>query len=177
MRGIERLKSVDMSIEPLAEALPDLPKDETSLVRLIRIASYGLSDYFTEVFKNMGVTENTFHMLAILCASEHGQYSPTELSELIGTSRANMTKIIAVLEKQGYVKRESGKLDGRQNFVVLTAEGRELVGRVTPIVASPIQMAFSGLSATERKKLGQLLRKAILSFDDAKIYHSLKSSE
>ena len=170
MRGIERLRSVERSSGPLAKALPELPQDETILVRLLRVSGYGLSDYFSDVFKSLGITENMDHLLAVLSASGAGQNSPTELSELIGTGRANMTKIIATLEKNNYVRRESGKVDARSNMVIITKEGKALVKRITPLVSIPIENAFSGLSKNEKATLTKLLRKTIISLDNAKTF-------
>lgn len=170
MRGIERLRSVERSSAPLAKALPELPKDETVLVRLLRVSGYGLSDYFSDVFRNFGITENMYHLLAVLLASDSGQNSPTQLSEMIGTGRANMTKVIGALEKQNYVRRESGKVDARRNLVIITPAGKELMERITPLVAKPIADAFAGLTKTEKKTLMALLKKTITSFDDGKTY-------
>ena len=169
MRGIDRLRSVERSTGPLAQALPELPKIETVLIRLIRIAAYGMGDYFSQVFRGLGLTEITYHVLCILVASKDGRAAPSELSELIGTSRANMTKALAVLEKEGYVIREADKTDGRRSLIILSEAGRATVNKVTPSMTAPVADAFSQLSSDEQKILDKLLRKAIVSFDQAKI--------
>lgn len=170
MRGIERLRSIEKGTEPLARALPGLPKRETVLVRLIRVAAFGLGDYFADVFHNLGVNETAYHLLAVIYGSENGSNTPSELSELIGTSRANITKTIAKLEGQGYVSRRSGKADARRNIITITESGRNLVDSITDKVAQPIEKGFEGLTAEEKKTFDALLRKAIVSFDSAKTY-------
>jgi len=168
VRGIDRLRSVERTTEPLTKALPELPKQQTILVRLVRIAAYGLGDYFTGVFSELGLTEHSYHALCVLVASDKGRASPSELSELVGTSRPNMSKVIVTLEKAGYVCKEVGQLDGRRAVVAITKLGRQVVSKATPSVAGPVNNAFSGLDADEQAELDRLLRKAIVSFDEAK---------
>lgn len=168
MRGIERLRSVERSTEPLAKALPELPKQQTILVRLVRIAAYGLGDFFTGVFSELGLTEHSYHALCVLVSSDKGHASPSELSELVGTSRPSMSRVLVDLESEGYVRREAGALDGRRSVIVLTKRGRDVVNKLTPSIADPVANAFADLDADEQAVLDKLLRKAIVSFDEAK---------
>lgn len=168
MRGIERLRSVERSTEPLAKALPALPKQQTILIRLVRIAAYGLGDFFTGVFGELGLTEHSYHALCVLVSSEKGRASPSELSELVGTSRPNMSRVLADLEKEGYVSRDSGLLDGRRSVITITKRGKDVVKKLTPSVAGPVANAFADLEPEEQAELDRLLRKAIVSFDEAK---------
>src|SRR5690554_4708245 len=147
VRGIERLRSVERSTEPLAKALPMLPKQQTILIRLVRVAAYGLGDFFTGVFGELGLTEHSYHALCVLVSSEKGRASPSELSELVGTSRPNMSRVIADLEKAGYAQREVGAIDGRRSVISITKLGRDVVKKLTPAVAGPVANAFADLDA------------------------------
>lgn len=165
MRGIERLSAVERSTPHMAEALPALPMPETVMVRLMRIGTYGLSDIFEPVFRQLGLTENSFHVLCLLVANEQGRASPSELSELVGTSRANMTRILDTLITDGLVSRAIEERDGRRHVIQITPLGRSTAAEAVPRLTEPLQRAFSGLSADELQQLGTLLRKAITSFD------------
>ena len=168
MRGIERIRTVDRTTKPLRKALPVLPVAETVLIRLIRIGAYGLEDYFLNIFRDLGLTEKSYHVLCVLVASKKRQAYPSELSELIGTSRANMTKVLAALERDGFVLREGGKTDARRSLIKITQRGVNAVNKITPSIAGPVGNAFSGLSDEEKSTLDDLLRKLIVSFDEAK---------
>jgi len=85
MRGIERLGAVNRSTPAMSEALPNLPMPQTIMVRLIRIGVVGLGQFFEPVFRAIGLNENSFHVLCLLMASERGEASPSELSELVGS--------------------------------------------------------------------------------------------
>jgi MarR family transcriptional regulator, negative regulator of the multidrug operon emrRAB len=165
MRGIERLSSVERSTPAMADALPDLPMGETVMVRLIRICVVGMGQYFEPVFRSIGLTENSFHVLCLLMASSAGRASPSELSDMVGTSRSNMTKILESLAEDGFVSRSTDEKDSRRLTVQITPAGIRAANRATPKLAGPLREAFSGLSAREFAQLDALLRKAIVSFD------------
>jgi MarR family transcriptional repressor of emrRAB len=165
MRGIERLAAVNRSTPSMAAALPDLPMAQTVMVRLIRIGLIGLGQFFEPVFRAIGLGENSFHVLCLLMASEQGQASPTELSDLVGTSRANMTRILDELSADGFVNRIPEERDGRRFAIQITAAGRKVANSATLKLAEPLQRAFSDLTPEEFAQLDSLLRKVILSFD------------
>lgn len=169
MRGMERLDAVRRSTPSMMEALPDLPMAETVMVRLIRISVAGLGQFFESVFREIGLSENSFHVLCLLIASDRSRASPSTLSEMVGTSRANMTRILDTLESDGLVSRASEERDGRRYVIAITAAGRRAARDAVPQLALPLRRAFSGLSADEFAQLDGLLRKAINSFDQSAI--------
>lgn len=165
MNGLQRLSNVASSTPRMAKALPDMPMDGTVMVRLLRISGAGLGDFFEPVFRALDLSENSFHVLCLLVASETGSASPSELSDLVGTSRANMTRILDELQQDGWVERTVAPRDARRHVIAITAEGREKVRATVPQVAEPIERAFSDLSPEEFALLSKLLRKLILSLD------------
>jgi MarR family transcriptional repressor of emrRAB len=149
----------------MSNALPDLPMPQTVMVRLIRISVTGLGQFFEPVFRDLGLAESSFHVLCLLVASENGLASPSELSELVGTSRANMTRILDLLVADGLATRAAESRDARRLVVRITSAGRKAAARAVPKLIEPLKRAFSGLSPDEFTMLDQLLRKAIVSFD------------
>ena len=127
MKGSERLAHVDSSTPRMARALPGMPRERTVMVRLLRIAAFGRGNFFEPVFRSLDLTEKSFHVLCLLVAAEKGSESPGELSEMVGTSRANMTRILDELAEDGYVHRATAARDARRQVVTITADGRRKV--------------------------------------------------
>ena len=142
----------------MAQALPDLPMPATVMVRLMRIAVVGLGHYFEPVFRELGLNESSFHVLCLLVASESGQASPSELSELVGTSRANMTRILDALSQDGHITRVVEAYDARRSAVRITPKGRKATAAAVPKLVAPLTRAFSGLTPDEFSTLDHLLR-------------------
>jgi len=149
----------------MAEALPNLPIAETVMVRLIRATVAGMGQYFEPVFRGVGLNENSFHVLCLLMATDEGRAAPSELAELVGLSRANMTRILEMLETDELVSRAIEERDGRRHAIQITEAGRAMALSAVPLVAAPLRQAFAGLSAKEVAQLDALLRKAVISFD------------
>lgn len=167
MKGIERLSAVESSTPRMARALPDMPMPPTVMIRLIRISAFGLGSFFEPVFRALELSEHSFHALCLLVANEHGRAAPSELSELVGTSRANMTRILDELTEAGLVSRTVHARDGRRFDICITAAGRKRVREVVPKMVEPLKRAFSGLSPEEFATLDKLMRKLIVSLDQS----------
>ena len=145
MKGIERLASVESTTPRMARALPEMPMDGTVLVRLIRISAFGMGNFFEPVFRELDLSEHSFHVLCLLVASENGTASPSELSEMVGTSRANMTHILEDLVEEGFVSRAIASRDARRHVIAITAAGRRKVRETVPQIVEP-EMGQPGLA-------------------------------
>lgn len=165
MRGLERLAAVDRSAPPMATALPGLPMTETTMVRLMRIGVVGLGQFFEPVFREIGLAEGSFHVLCLLIADPRGQASPSALADLVGTSRANMTRILDILVADQFVLRTTEARDARRSVVQITPRGRSMAEDAIPQLVDPLTRAFEDLTPAEMETLALLLRKATRSFD------------
>jgi MarR family transcriptional regulator, negative regulator of the multidrug operon emrRAB len=167
VKGIERLSAVNTSTPRMARALPDMPMPPTVMIRLLRISAFGLSTYFDPVLRDIGTSEHEFHVLCLLSADQKGTAAPSELSELVGTSRANMTRILDQLLRDDLVTRTVQARDGRRFDIRITAAGRKRVREIVPRMIEPLNRAFSVLSDEEFALLDTLLRKVIVSLDQS----------
>lgn len=165
MKGRERIDVVDASTPGLALSIPLLPEEETVLVRLLRIAVAQMADFFEPGLRSCGLAENQFNVLCFLSASQDGRLPPSELAELIGTSRPNITRILRDLVEAGHIELHDAEHDGRRSLATITASGRARTRKAIPLMSAPVAAAFGGLSASDRKALNRLLRKLILSID------------
>lgn len=166
MKGRERIAVVDASTPRLGRSIPELPEEETVLVRLLRIAAAQMADFFEPGLRDCGLAENQFNVLCFLLASKDGRLPPSELSELVGTSRPNMTRILRDLVTAGLVEMLEAERDGRRSLAAITAKGRQRTRLAIPLMSEPVAMAFRGLTAADRKTLNRLLRNLIVSIDE-----------
>lgn len=165
MDGHQRLSAITASTPRMARAMPAMPMDGTVMVRLLRLAGGALTEFFEPRFRAMGLTEGGFHVLCLLVASEDGTASPGTLSEMVGTSRANMTRLLDQLDDDGCILRIPCPRDGRRRIVSILPAGRAKVDDAVPRIAGPIMQAFALLDSTEMETLAGLLRKLVRSLD------------
>ncbi|MGE0232515.1 MAG: MarR family winged helix-turn-helix transcriptional regulator [Flavobacteriaceae bacterium] len=166
MSGTNRLSAIDQSAPAMGRALPGLPVRETIFVQLLRLCLASMGDFFAGEFRKIGINEHCFHVLCLLMASESERASPSDLADLVGTSRANMTRILGMLVDDGFVVREAEALDGRRYMIRITESGRDAARRSVAHLAGPLQAAFAGLSDAELDQFEVLLRKCVASFSE-----------
>jgi DNA-binding MarR family transcriptional regulator len=120
----------------------------TRLARRLRVERLGL-----------GGTETVLSdiQLAALAALERcDSMTPGELAENEKVQPPSMTRVIAVLEERGLVRREPHATDRRQVVLTVTAEGRDLVQRVRRRREAWLAQRLQELTPEER----QILRAA-----------------
>lgn len=94
--------------------------------------------------------------------------SPSVIAGVTGLSRGAISKLVSRLLEKGYVNREEASEDRRFQDIRLTAKAKELVPKLARLADQNDDESFSGLSATERKRLKELLIK-LVEFHQLKI--------
>ena len=62
--------------------------------------------------------------------SKAGRLSCGELSDLLGLTPSNMSKVLRSVEEKEFVRRELGTADKRQMYFSLTDRGRQLLASI-----------------------------------------------
>lgn len=129
---------------------------EEAVVRLMRIGDrlWRASD---ERFAAFGLTDNHYNVLRILNGAGE-PLSQSEIGRRLLSSRANVTKLIDVLEKRGYVKRLACG-DRRKKLVALTDAGAKFLADSLIEVQSFAETVMRPLTRQEQRKLIELLGK------------------
>ncbi len=90
--------------------------------------------------------------------------SQVELAERTFNDKPNVTRMLAVLERNGFVHRKQNEQDRRAFQVLLTPEGWRLRGELVPLAERVLERALDGLGAED---IGHLKR--ILDHIDARL--------
>jgi DNA-binding MarR family transcriptional regulator len=80
-----------------------------------------------------------------------------ELASLANFEISTLSRVVAGLERQGLIKRVNGEVGARNRRVALTARGRKVVMKLSPIALSHEEAALKGFSVAEHKLLISLL--------------------
>ncbi len=78
------------------------------------------------------------------------------LAERVAKDRHNITRILNLLEKNGFISRTHDKEDKRRLNVYLTKEGKALKQKLVPIVIGYLKRCFKGLAHEEIQDLRRL---------------------
>ncbi len=106
----------------------------------------------------MRLSEGKFVLLFLLHGQSEG-FSPHELADRAGVTRATITGLLDGLERDGFIARRFGVEDRRRIIVVLTVMGRKTAHDLFNEHAAWIASIFAGFTADERKTLNALLQR------------------
>ena len=105
-----------------------------------------------------GVSAAGFSVLVVLTTAG-GSLELKTLRRRLAWSKANATEVTATLDARGLVWRRRLTADRRVVVIDLTAQGRDLVGRLFPAHADRVSRAFGALDEGEKRSLAELCRK------------------
>ncbi|MBO0719383.1 MAG: MarR family transcriptional regulator [Blastocatellia bacterium] len=131
---------------------------EQAMIRLMRVGDrvWRASD---ERFGRWGMTDNHYNVLRILNGVGE-PISQVEIGRRMLSSRANVTKLIDLLEERKMVRRLTCQ-DRRVNLVALSDEGARFLEDTLSEVTSFANGIMSALTRDEQKQLFNLLGKIL----------------
>jgi DNA-binding MarR family transcriptional regulator len=131
---------------------------EQAMVRLMRVGDrmWRASD---ERFGRWGLTDNHYNVLRILNGAGE-PISQAEIGRQMLSSRANVTKLVDLLEARKFVRRLPCE-DRRVNLVELTDEGAKFIEDTAPEVIGFANQEMKRLTREEQKTLFNLLGKLL----------------
>lgn len=90
---------------------------------------------------------------------EDGKLPMRALAKRIGRDKSTVTALVDKLIRRGYVKKEKGEEDRRQNFIVLTKKGRDLEPVFDKISRKLIRRVYKDVSQEEQRVLIGILQR------------------
>ncbi len=131
---------------------------EQAMVRLMRVGDkmWRTSD---ERFGRWGLKDNHYNLLRILNGANE-PISQIEIGRRMLSSRANVTKLLDLLEERKFVKRHPCG-DRRVNLVALTDEGASFIKETASEIINFANEMMKALTREEQKTLFRLLGKLL----------------
>ena len=109
--------------------------------------------------KQLPITPDQFRVLTHLWQNDG--CSQQELAIHSNRDRANVTRIIDILEREGIVERKNHETDRRIYKVLLTQKGKDLEPIAAECGQNAIQEALEGISAEDFEICMRVLKKTI----------------
>jgi DNA-binding MarR family transcriptional regulator len=136
-------------------------KFETSFGRVLGMAHTAMFRHLARLMKekNLPITPDQFRVLSHLWQMDGRQQS--ELAACTNRNRANVTRIIDILEREGVVTRQDDPSDRRVFRIFLTEFGRQLKTDTAQCAEQSIEDALKDVSPEEREITMAVLQKII----------------
>ena len=97
-----------------------------AVLRLIRAQSHLQNRFAAELGGVHGLSVNELMLLMQLDQAAGGRLRRVDLAERLDLSQSSVTRMVAPMEKLGWVARGDDPRDARVGYVVLTTAGRRL---------------------------------------------------
>lgn len=125
-----------------------------------------------EIALGGGVTAVQWAVLHHVGSAGPDGLSPSAIAEAIRTTRPNVTKIIARLQRGGYIDATASAADGRRKNVRLTRSGARVLDAMNAEKARRVGMAMAALTDTERRAFWDIAQWLLESLQTARVRRS-----
>ena len=114
-----------------------------------------------EIASSGGVTAAQWAVMHHLGVAGPGGLSPSEIALITRTTRPNVTKIVARLQRGGYVEAEASIVDGRRRQVRLTGKGKQVLARMNAEKARRVDIAMSALTDADKDAFRRIVDRLV----------------
>lgn len=104
-----------------------------------------------------GITTAQYEVLKVMAHADDEALPCSELGKRLSGPSSDVTRLLDRLESVALVSRKRDEQDRRMVHTRITDKGREVLATAAPDVCSAEHQALSGLSASDRATLTQLL--------------------
>jgi len=160
---MEKKYSIQELIGRIEQNWPETATSYNSVVlSLVRLAELTL-DKSRSKLAPLGLTQAAFEVLITLrsLAPEH-RLTPTELHKSILVTSGGMSKVLRLLQEQGYITRQENPDDRRSMYIELTEAGKEMAQKSMKEVATgDREVLTTAFTQDEMDALRELLIKGV----------------
>ena len=164
----QREDSVDAKLQTWSRELPDLDLSTEGVVARIQHLEKRLKRSMEETLAAFELNYGEWIVLgALRTAGPPYRRSAGALARILDLTSGAMTNRIDRMEAAGLIRRVPDPDDRRGVQLEITPKGRQLWEDAVGVQAQKEQLVASALTAREKEQLNTLLRRLVLSFDDA----------
>jgi DNA-binding MarR family transcriptional regulator len=151
---------VDVILEQWRRERPELDPSPIGVIGRISRLARELEQRLEVVYRRHGLEPGWHDVLATLRRNGPPyQLRPTDFSGQLMLTSSGTTKRLDRLEQAGLIARAPDPDDRRGTLITLTAAGHELIDAVTEAHLDNERELLGALTADERRRLADLLRK------------------
>ncbi|MDK9429580.1 MarR family transcriptional regulator [Gallibacterium anatis] len=160
------LSDTDSVLKMYAEDFPNMPLDQVVLVRLLFNVNSNYLEHRNHFLKEVGLNHTLFEALIVTYLQPNHEIQPSHLSEILGSSRTNATRISDELVDKGLIDRISVPEDRRCFSLRINEKGLKFLQDILPHQWELMGSIFSVLTDKEIQTLRKLLLKLSKRLDE-----------
>lgn len=111
--------------------------------------------------KNAGLSITVDQWLTLNCINDNPQITQKELAEAVFKDTASITRIIELLVKAKYIKRNINKDDRRKSNLIITELGHETINAASVVVNKYRNAALKGIGIAKEEHVKMVMKTII----------------
>ncbi len=131
---------------------------ENSLGPWIGKTSKIVDYYLHEAFLQHGLDVSKEQMIVLKKLHHEDGLNQNELAHLTWRDKSSLARLLAKMERKGYIIRRQHDLDKRVNLVYLTESGREVFRNTRPIIQNAIDIMEKDINKSEIERMIEILK-------------------
>ena len=147
------------ALTALKDEMPWLDALSVETYLTLSKAYWSIWSLFSASCSEFDLSVPRFNLLMVLYQTRHNPRSMTDLGVTLNVSTANVTKLIASLEQDGWASRVPQESDRRVVYGQLTSDGEQRFKSIMPALFKRMENLATGLSNDEKLLLNHLLTK------------------
>lgn len=157
---------IEQAVGRVEQRFPGIPRREIIIARLFCHILPRMTTFLCEPLKEHGVNETVwFALISMYSCPEQALY-PSDLSDVLASSRTNATRVSDELVKHGWAARMPCSDDRRKIRLELTPEGIRFVESILPSSREAHRDLWKDFDEQEKVLLESLMRKLLARLDD-----------
>lgn len=149
----------------VAERLGETPPQQVMVLRMAKMMAKRLQEDLNRELSAWKLIDASFTVLVVMFSAPGGELNPSSLSEILGESRANITRLTDELEARRLILRRPATGDRRRIGLTLTRSGETLVRRLLPAMWRHYARLCRDLSIGEMKTMERAMKKIIVDLE------------
>lgn len=137
--------------------------EQTKYVQVIWRVMHHIKLRLDEMLAPYGITNRQARLLGVIQAKGiTGQpVCQKDLETAMGLTASSVTSLVRGLEKNGFIRRSAGELDGRTKTLTVTQKGLELNGVFRDIFVQAESTILGGMTDGQKQMLYELMDVAL----------------
>jgi DNA-binding MarR family transcriptional regulator len=140
-------------VAALRERFPGLDFHDLDVALAVQRASVTLDRSLARIAKPYGLTPVGLQTLISIFIASNGPLSLADLGDQLRVTKANVSLVLASLEKQKLIRRTADPEDGRKIRASTTKKGERVITDIMPEALAAIQVAMEPLPVRDRQRL------------------------
>ena len=158
----QQLESMEANLARLGTLMPELPKNELLIVRLLLFLAHDLGTMLEQAIRPFGLGEGEFRVLTALFSQPQSTAHPGDLCLRALQKPANMSRITDALVERELITRVPSAEDRRKLVLRMTKKGVALVHRALPAVYARVRQLCGKASAKDQERMITELREMLI---------------